>query len=290
MHKRRIFQMPSFLPSELTCGAHLARTALTVAALAAWALPAAHAAGVSSQGTWETTLQARDLDGDAATIEAYYDTDLSITWLADANYAHTSGYTDAASGGVIRESWWGNGDNSVKLTDGAMGWDAAQAWASDLSINNLTGWRLPTIVDTGPPGCEGEAGYMECEFNLNFNKSELAHIFIRVLGNKQYYDVTGQYQGTLGLTNTGPFLNVGWDGYWSGNDYPGYPYDANVAWFFSPAFVDQGYGGKDYPLFAWAVHDGDVGVAVTSVPEPEAYAMALVGLAAASLLARKRRA
>jgi hypothetical protein len=45
----------------------------------------AQAVGVSGQGTWETTLQGRDLDGNAATYEAYYYTTLDITWLADVN-------------------------------------------------------------------------------------------------------------------------------------------------------------------------------------------------------------
>lgn len=44
-----------------------------------------HAIPVSGQGTWETTLQGRDLDGNAATFEAYYDTVLDITWLADTD-------------------------------------------------------------------------------------------------------------------------------------------------------------------------------------------------------------
>ncbi len=51
-----------------------------------------NAAAISGQGTWETTLLGRDLDGNDATFEAYYDTVLDITWLADANYAQTSGY------------------------------------------------------------------------------------------------------------------------------------------------------------------------------------------------------
>ena len=45
------------------------------------------AAAISGQGTWETTLQPRDLDGNTSTIEAYYDTVLNITWLANATYA-----------------------------------------------------------------------------------------------------------------------------------------------------------------------------------------------------------
>lgn len=38
-----------------------------------------HADVIEGQGTWKTTLQARDLDGNPATIEAYYDTALDIT-------------------------------------------------------------------------------------------------------------------------------------------------------------------------------------------------------------------
>lgn len=70
--------MPSFLP-ELK---RRASGALAVAVLAVGVVPAAQAAG-----TWQTTLQGRDLDGNATTFEAYYDTVLDITWLADANYA-----------------------------------------------------------------------------------------------------------------------------------------------------------------------------------------------------------
>lgn len=43
-----------------------------------------HAISISGQGTWETTLQGRDLDGNLNTFKAYYDTVLNITWLADA--------------------------------------------------------------------------------------------------------------------------------------------------------------------------------------------------------------
>jgi len=45
----------------------------------------ANAVPVSGQGTWETTLQGRDLDGNNLTAEAYQDTALNITWLADAD-------------------------------------------------------------------------------------------------------------------------------------------------------------------------------------------------------------
>ncbi|PIQ12851.1 MAG: hypothetical protein COW07_02885 [Hydrogenophilales bacterium CG12_big_fil_rev_8_21_14_0_65_61_21] len=50
-----------------------------------------------------------------------YDTDIDITWLADANYAMTSGY-DA---------------------DGLMNWAAANAWAAGLVYGGYENWRLP---------------------------------------------------------------------------------------------------------------------------------------------------
>lgn len=63
-------------------------------------------------GAAQAALQGRDLNGSAGSFEAYYDTVLDITWLADADYAKTSGY-DA---------------------DGYMTWTAANTWAANLSF------------------------------------------------------------------------------------------------------------------------------------------------------------
>jgi hypothetical protein len=49
-------------------------------------LGAALAAGVPGQGTWETTLQSRDINHDG-TVDAFCDTVLNVTWLANANVA-----------------------------------------------------------------------------------------------------------------------------------------------------------------------------------------------------------
>lgn len=59
------------------------------------AAPAAHAAG-----TWETRLQGRDLDGNAATFEACYDTALNITWR-DNNCTATAAASASAKAGVM---------------------------------------------------------------------------------------------------------------------------------------------------------------------------------------------
>lgn len=214
----------------------------------------AHAASVSGQGTWETTLQGRDLDGNLATFEAYYDTSLNITWLANADYAGT----------------W-------------MGWVDANAWAAGLNISGITGWRLPTVTDTGPSGCDFAYTGTDCGYNVDTATGEMAHMFYTTLGNKGYFDTSGAYpQDGWGLTNTGPFSNIQSDGnnyglYWSGTEYaPNTVY----AWEFGFYFGEQKFDYQDNEFKSWAVHSGDVGD-VAPIPLPAAawlFGSGLLGL------------
>lgn len=95
-------------------------------------------AGVVGSGTAQAAL----VDRGGGMI---YDTDLNITWLADANYARTSGY-DA---------------------DGRMNWNAANAWAAGLTYGGFSDWRLPTS-----DGCYG----------YNCTGSEMGHLYYTELG------------------------------------------------------------------------------------------------------------
>ena len=95
---------------------HAAAKAIAAAWLAGCA--AAMAAPVSGQGTWESTLQARDVNGDGVT-DAYFDTALNITWLANWN------------------------------ANGPMTWADANAWAAGLDVHGVTGWRLPSTAASG---------------------------------------------------------------------------------------------------------------------------------------------
>ena len=135
---------------------------------------AAHAAPVSGQGTWETTLQARDFDANPATIEGYYDTVLGVTWLADAN------------------------------ANGTMTWDAANAWAAGLDFGaGIDNWRLPTMIDNGNDGCNySTTGGTDCGYNVQTTTdsppypaatvySEMASLFYDTLGNLAYYTPGG---------------------------------------------------------------------------------------------------
>ena len=235
----------------------------------------AHAASVSGQGTWETTLLGRDLDGNAATVEAYYDTVLDITWLADANYAQTSGYD----------------------SDGEMNWADANAWAAGLNIDGVTGWRLP---DTAP--VDGVAwdhtGALDGSSDYGYNISapgsaypgstgnELAYMYYNNLGNLGYWDTDGiGPQSGWDLNNPGPFANVQSDNYWTGTA---------SAQFSDNALYNDFYYGRQYlcrttcQFHAWAVHDGSVGVTVSSVPIPAAFWLFSSGLIGLISIAKRK--
>jgi hypothetical protein len=226
----------------------------------------AQAASVSGQGTWETTLQGRDLDGDNTTAEAWYDSVLGITWLGDANHAQTTGF-DA---------------------DGRMNWGTANAWAAGLDPygSGITGWRLPTVTDTGTPGCDWSYGGTDCGYNVDTATGEMASMYYDTLGNLAYYSTDGSYdQPGWGLSNTGPFENLQSDYYWSATEYAPY---ARYAWDFGFGNGRQVGYNKTGGLYGWAVHAGDVGASVVPIPGAAwLFGSALLGLVGVG--AKRRR-
>lgn len=143
----------------VTCQSVLVATLIATAACAS----GAHATIVVGQGTGEATLQARDMNHDGVT-DAFYDTVLKVTWLRDAT------------------------------VNGATSWDVANRWASTLVVAGLSGWRLPTMVDTGAPYCDYSfSGVTDCGFNVQTISgdgktvySEMAHLWYDTLGNKSF--------------------------------------------------------------------------------------------------------
>lgn len=210
------------------------------------AISTAHAVPISGQGTWETTLQGRDLDGNAATFEAYYDTTLDVTWLADANYA------------------------GATMSDLA----AAKAWAAGLNPygSGITGWRLPTTVDVDNDGATYSNYYQGVDYGFNITThSEMSHMFYRTLGNTAFYDTSGMVIGCslpdfCPNYNTGPFDNLQPDLYWSAAEYP--PGSTEYAWFFDMFYGSQNNNQAVVPfdLYAWAVRSGDVGISQVPIP------------------------
>ena len=120
-------------------------------------------------------LSGRDLDGNLATFEAYYDDVMNITWLADANNSATSGYA----------------------TDGLMNWDDANTWAANLTLNGQSDWRLPTTLQPDS-SCHFQGNDISSGFDCN--GSEMGSLF---------YDTLGNISGLTGSSiATGPFNHV----------------------------------------------------------------------------------
>ncbi len=250
---------------------------LVMAVLAA-GVGSIQAAPVLGQGTWEQTLQGRDLDGNADNgFEAYHDTAQNLTWLADANWAATSGAS--VSGLLIGRSLSG-------------GFPGAPLEAAGFSLTtNLYGvddWTLPGLSlgrEIYDVVCQ--PGHVYCDqvptsrYEVLAGSSQLQHLMEVTLGNRS--DSTGNYA----LENTGPFKNLQAGAYWSSEfRLTTYQY-ANSGWTFNtttgqhlqqPAFGSTGY--------AWLVRKGDV----AAIPEPQSVWMLSLGLLGLMGVASQRKA
>ena len=129
-------------------------------------------------------------------------------------------------------------------------WSEAVSWAAGLSVSNekvsnVTGWRLPSIVN--------EDGTGPCS-SYNCVRSEFGHLYYVELGNAPGGPIA----------NKGPFSNLKDGVYWSALQWDPYP---GNAWAFNLYTGRQGFADKNlcanfYPM---AVHDGNVGGSVRSV-------------------------
>lgn len=228
----------------------------------------------------QASLVARDLDGNATTTEAYYDTVLGITWMRDRNHLAT------ATPGMVPTGY-------VSYADATA---AVAALNANSAFNfGLTGWRLPTangVHTIGGAGCQtGFNGSTDCGSNVNTASGELAFMFHDNLGNVSSRDSSGNlragsYGVDFGLVNDEDFLNLETGRYWSSTaSYRlifNIPQNGQVSFDFadgSQAITAATAGNRG---FAWLVHDGDVGTSLSNaVPEPASLALVGLGLMAA---------
>lgn len=203
--------------------------------------------------------------------QAYYDTDLDITWLANANLARSESFGISGS-----------------INNGAMDWNTANEWIAAMNaVDDGKGylgyndWRLPKSLDTGAPGCNFAYSGTDCGYNVDLSVSEMAHLYYVELGNLARYDIDGVtnscYTHTAGcMTNQGPFVDLWYiNTYWSTS----YETSPNFAWVFNFEDGRQNYLIKSqrYPLLP--VRDGDVLVPIPGAVWLLGSALGVLGIA-----------
>lgn len=217
----------------------------------------------------QAELQGRDLDGTPTTAEAYFDTVLGISWLADVNHFQTSG-ADA---------------------DGLADFGTLTNWANAVVIGGYTQWRLPKAAPSDGVAYDiGSISYDGVSSDLGWNHAgagnELGYMFHVNLGNTGAYDTAGAatscHPNTC-LAQTGPFVGL----------VAGEYYIMQGSWWV-PYFrmydgQYQAHPNGTVLKRGWLVHGGDIGTPVVAVPEPAAWALWLSGLALTAGLARRRR-
>jgi len=168
-----------------------------------------------------------------------YDTDLDITWLADANYSMTSGVD----------------------SDGRMDWFESNTWASNLDFGGFSDWRLPETIQP-----DSNCSFHNSQVDAGYNciASEMGHLF--------YVDLGGSANSPLPTQTL--FSNFQLENYWSGTTVA--PSDPDNSWYFN--FGSGWQGGQlqtPYSFYALAVRNGDV----VSVPLPPTIFLLGLGIA-----------
>jgi len=180
-----------------------------------------------------------------------YDTDLDITWLADADYARTD----------------------VPGSFGFLSWPEAIAWTANLEFAGQTEWRLPRTL-VGDPGCA-----QAVSTGTGCSGSEMGHLFYVELEG-----VAGEKITTHGNSQSALFSNLDGAGGWSETEVPGSP----QAWLFRFNDGIQNVTGNTGTagLRSWPVHPGNI----TGVPEPSGGLLLALGAAGLCALRRTRPA
>ena len=130
-----------------------------------------------------------------------------------------------------------------------MGWNAANTWVDQLNAGGHSDWRLPTT-------------------------DEFSHLFLNKLDGVKDQNIYSTHNNA----NFALFSNIesSITDYWTATPTG----DATT----HPVF-HFGSGGD----YVSDMNNGHYAMAVSSVPEPETYAMLLAGLGLVSLVARKRK-
>jgi hypothetical protein len=165
-----------------------------------------------------------------------YDTDLNITWLADANLPVS---------------------NSFNVTgiapNGTVSWNNAQTYIVAMNAANYLGfstWRLPTTLQPDP-SCSTQDAANHVSSDFNCSGSELGHLFYKELGGMANSAISVTHNANFNF-----FRNVPDGAYWSDTSYS---VDPSGAWLFRFQSGSQTTSAKMQTAFlVIAVISGDV--------------------------------
>jgi Protein of unknown function (DUF1566) len=157
---------------------------------------------------------------------AVYDSNLNVTWLANANLAATNAF---GTPGI-------NPGGLMTLTT-AQNWIASINLAKYLGFSN---WRLPA-TPMSDASCIGGYG---CTGN------EMGYLFYVELGGQETMSITAAHNANYSL-----FSNLQGGTYWSSESDPAH----GEAWTFSFGNGGQGQNFNNLNFLPWPVLTGDVG-------------------------------
>lgn len=193
---------------------------------------------------------------------AVYDTDLNITWLADASLSASN--TFGASGLI----------NST----GTMDWFTAQNWIAAMNTADYLGfndWRLPTTLYPDA-SCDSLSGGYNC------TGSEMGHLYYNELGGVANTSIETTHNDNYDL-----FQNIQANYYWSSTEFTQSPSTPNDnAWRFLFFGGVQQNSAKGDVNAVWAVRSGDV----AAVPLPAAFWLFGSGLLGLIGIAKRKAA
>lgn len=211
---------------------------------------------------------------------------LAVLLLGTMGPAHADtfvGVLPATPGGSNYQAYY---DSTLNLTllanatiENYMTWTQANNWAAGLNIDGVTGWTLPKTNEVDPT-CNGQASIsatVTIGYGTNCTGSPLGHLF---------YDVFGGTQ-TNGIANEGPFQNIQPTGYWTSTPVSVVPGNAWAFSFFdgTQLFYPNSLGLYAWAVHAG---DAGAPQTSTATPEPGVFSLMLTGLLIVGFAVRRR--